>query len=44
MFVRSVFHVNSLIHIEIFTVLTYQKVPYFASSLSTIYGALPGEF
>lgn len=28
---------------EIFTVLTYQKVLYFASTLSTIYSALPGE-
>lgn len=41
MFVQSVFHVKSLIHIGIFTVPTYQKISYFASTLSAIYGSLP---
>lgn len=43
MFVKSAFHVKSLIYMEIFTVLIYQKVPYLASTLSKIYSVLPAE-
>lgn len=43
MFVKSAFHVKSLIYIEIFAVLTYQRVPYLASALSKIYSVLPAE-